>query len=164
VKIGQILENFRLALGEVAQRAQNVGIPWRRPEAYDEWDQVASALFVNLVCVPLRWSLPVEEQDEFRIPPYDLIVEWPPNQWLIEVVHGELPRGRWMFHAFGSRGSPFDLVEVRQAPSETNPSGSEIVECSLPGCGFHLVRGRGMLSLQDLNDSSSAARASEDNE
>ena len=50
------MTQFRAALLAVIPALENVKIPWREEEAYDEWDRVASALFHSIVLDPIASS------------------------------------------------------------------------------------------------------------
>jgi hypothetical protein len=131
-----VLLNFRAALLAIAPLAERVGIPWKRPDAYDEWDTIATSLFESLIVRIVRWSVPEELQGELRIPPYDLLLESYRDMATIEVTHPALGRGRWMFHAFATVENPFDAVEVRQLSDHGDPVSNELGICPVAGATF----------------------------
>ena len=66
--IASVLLNFRTALLAIVPAVERAGISWKRPDAYDEWDAIATTVFDKLVIEVLRWSLPEEERESFRGP------------------------------------------------------------------------------------------------
>jgi hypothetical protein len=136
-----ILINFRSALLAVIPMVERLGIAWKRPEAYDEWDAIASVLFEKLVIEALRWSLPPDEREKFQLPRYDLLLPSYAGLGSLEVVHPLLGAGRWVFHAFGTEREPLDVIEVRPL-SDSGESVSERYEtCPVEGASFRLRLG-----------------------
>jgi hypothetical protein len=135
--VTETLLNFRRALLGVIAPVERVNIPWRRPDAYDEWDTIASALFGVLVVQILRWSLPATAQAQFRLPAYDLLLESYAACSVLEVEHPSLD-GAHIFHAFGTRVNPFDVVEVRRISEANTPERSKLVQCDLEHAEFFL--------------------------
>lgn len=138
MKVTTVLLNFRGALLALVPMVERVGIPWKRPDAYDEWDAIASALFEKLVVEVLRWSLPEDEQKDFQLPAYDLLLPRYVGMGTLEVVHPSLQRGRWLFHAFGTESKPFDLVEVRSLSVDGSPLSEELKTCPIDEVVFRL--------------------------
>ena len=56
--VTSVLLNFRDSLRVLLPMVERVDIPWRRGDAYDEWDAITSVLFNKLVQEVLRWHLP----------------------------------------------------------------------------------------------------------
>jgi len=147
-----VLRNFRRALRGLVPSLERVGIIWKRPDAYDEWDAIATTLFDNLVVSVLRWSLPSVEQEEFRLPSYDLLLASYEGFSTLEVTHPTLRESRWLFHAFGTKDEPFDLVEVREATEEGLPLGEDLEICPLEGTGFRLRLCQGVRTPRILEE------------
>lgn len=61
--VTELITNFRAGLLGLLPSIECVGIPWKRPEAYDEWDNLATAVYQALIVEPLRSSLPNAEQE-----------------------------------------------------------------------------------------------------
>ncbi len=136
---GEVVMNFREALRGLVPVMQKAGIPWKRPDAYDEWDSVATALFESLVVAVLSWSLSDEEREDFRVPEYDVLLESYRGLSTLEVKHAALlGSGRWVFHAFGTKDTPFDSVEVRGVSAAGVPTDEGLVLCPLEGAQFSL--------------------------
>ena len=137
MRVTDVLLNFRSALLAVIPYAERFGIPWRRPDAYDEWDAIASVLFSSLVVRVLRCILPESRREEFSLPSYDLLV---PHyaRYRIQVVNPALPSGIWVFHAFGTSGEALDVVEVREIDEKGKPLSERLAMCPVSGSVFQL--------------------------
>jgi len=133
-----ILLNFRSALAALVPLVERVGIPWKRPDAYDEWDAMAAELFNNLVVQVFRWSLQEDTQETLRLPSYDLMLESYSELSTIEVIHPALKPGRWIFNAFETEASPFDIVEVRLLSKDGLPITKELETCPVENVQFVL--------------------------
>jgi hypothetical protein len=136
MKVTSVLLNFRVALLTLVPIVERVGIPWKRPEAYDEWDSIVSVLFENLVVKILRWSLPENDQRGMQLPAYDLLLPTYADLSTLEVVHPSLQPGRWLFHAFGTESEAFDLVEVRPLAVDGSLLSGELKKCPIDGAVF----------------------------
>ena len=119
MKMKELVLNLRSALMGLATACEHVGLPWKRPDAYDEWDNCASATFEALVIEPLQSSL--GGRDALVFPEYDLLLHSYRGISVIEV----LPEGGddtvHVFHALASRQEPFDGVEVRSVGRDGSP-------------------------------------------
>lgn len=136
--VSSILLNFRAALLALIPLVERLGIPWQRPDAYDEWDDIASTLFEKLVVEVFRWSLPEDAQEEFHVPSYDLLLPSYSGMSTVEVVHPSLEPGRWLFHAFGTNKEPLDVIEVRGLSADGKTLAEELATCSVEGAVFCL--------------------------
>ena len=114
--MGEVILNFRAALRAVIPMVEKAGVPWKRPDAYDEWDSVATALFESLVVAALRWSLPEDEQEDFELPEYDLLRSSYQGLSAVEV----------------------ETVEVRHLSADGEPIGDVLRECPVEGVQFSL--------------------------
>lgn len=111
MKVSAAVMNFRDALAGLVPAFDRAGIPWKRPDAYDDWDAVASALFSALVQEVLRAELPEAFRDAFALAEYDLLLPNYRDKSTIELAHTDGRDGRRIFHAFGSDAAPFDTIE-----------------------------------------------------
>jgi hypothetical protein len=115
MNVSTAILNFSQALAATVPAFEKAGLPWRRPDAYDEWDDVATALFSALVTGVLRWQLPERFREGFAIPPYDLLLESYRDVATIEIVNIAAGAGdRYIFHALVTDHAPFDTVEFRR--------------------------------------------------
>ncbi len=149
--VTSVLLNFRSALLALLPSVERVGISWKRPDAYDDWDALATTLFETLVVMVFRWSLPDDKQRDFRIPSYDLLLASYAGSSTLEVTHPSLPAGRWLFHAFGTTNEPFDVVEVREVSAEGLPYGEDLATYPVDGARFRLrlFQGSGASEILD---------------
>lgn len=136
--VTDVLLNFRAALLAIVPAVEHVGIPWKRPDSYDEWDAIASTLFKSLVVEVLRWSLPGCSGDTFRVPLYDQLAPDYSDTSTVEVLHPELPSGRWLFHAFGTSNVPLDVVEIRPLLEDGRVLHEKLATCPVEDSQFRL--------------------------
>lgn len=136
-----VLLNFRTALLALIPTVEKVGIAWKRPDAYDEWDAIASTLFEKLVVEVFRWALQEHSQEDFQLPSYDFLLPSYAGLATLEVAHPSLQHGRWVFHAFGTADEPFDVVEVRLLAEDGTPQLQELDACPVDGAAFRLQVG-----------------------
>jgi hypothetical protein len=136
--VTDVLLNFRKALLAILPAVERVGIPWRRPDSYDDWDAVASALYNALVVEVFRWSVPSPSNELFRMPEYDCLLESYAGLCLLEVSHPAFQGGWYLFHSFGTDESPFDMIEVRRISESGDPCEQELTQCSVEGVSFRL--------------------------
>jgi hypothetical protein len=132
ISVTDIMENFRAALVALLPMVERLGIPWRRGDAYDEWDNIASCLFEQLVESVVTWTL----RSEDNLPAYDMMLPSYNEYNLIEVRHSALEPGLWVFHAFGTKRTPFDVVEVRNLSLDRFPRDKTLGECDVLGAQF----------------------------
>lgn len=136
--ITRLLLNFRDALIAVVPMVEKVGMPWKRPDGYDEWDAIATALFDNLVKEIILQSLSDEERQDVTVAEYDLLQQDYAGASIIEVVHPSFVGARWRFHAFATMDNPFDLIEVQPWVGENQPSFDELITCPVSEAQFLL--------------------------
>lgn len=138
MKVNTIVLNFRSALLAIVPVFDRVGIAWKRPTAYDEWDTIASTLFQTLVVDVFGWSLRGTTEEDLRMPRYDLLLSSYAGLCVLEVIHPSLSEGRWLFHAFGTASEPFDLVEVRRLSDDGRPLSTSFETCPVSDARFGL--------------------------
>lgn len=125
--ITDLMVNFRAGLLGLIPRVERVGIPWRRPDAYDEWDDLAAAVYRALIVEPLCSALPEDERDGFTLPDYDMLLPTYAGMSVIEVLPARSDGLVKVFHAFGTAVEPFDIVEWRAVPPTGSPR-SDVLE------------------------------------
>ena len=111
--VTELVMNFRDGLLGLVPCFERARIPWKRPEAYDEWDNCAAAVFQALVVDPLRSALPETERESFRLPQYDMLLPTYAGLHIIEVMPTRPHHTIRVFHALGTASFPFDVIEVR---------------------------------------------------
>jgi hypothetical protein len=134
--ITELVMNFRDGLLGLVPCFEHVRIPWKRPEAYDEWDNCAAAIFQALVVEPLRSALPETEREGFGLPEYDMLLSTYAGLRVIEVMPARLDRTIRVFHAFGTASRPFDLVEVRNVSQDGLPQSDALETVLLENARF----------------------------
>lgn len=140
--ITELVMNFRAGLLGLVPCFEHVGVPWKRPEAYDEWDNCAAAVFQALVVEPLRSALPEAEREGFDLPEYDMLLSTYAGLPIIEVIPTRLDRTIRVFHALGTASSPFDVVEVRTVYHDGVPQSDALETVLLEDARF-VLRGTG---------------------
>ncbi len=133
----QAIQIFRTALLGVLPAVQLADIPWRRLDAYDEWDDIATVLYNALVIETLRGEFPEELWDDFKIPAYDMLLEdYGPYSWIEVLEH----RGTsvCVFHALSTENEPFDQVEYRIVSPNGIPLSSELNTVAFDKAKFNL--------------------------
>jgi len=134
--ITELVMNFRAGLLGLVPCFEQVGIPWKRPEAYDEWDNCAAAVFQALVVEPLRSTLPETEQEGFGLPGYDMLLLTYAGLRVIELMPARPDRAIRVFHALGTASRPFDVVEVRTVYQDGVPQSDELETVLLEDARF----------------------------
>lgn len=119
--VDDLVANFAKALRRLLPAVNRLGIPWKRPDAYDEWDSLAAATFDTLMVAPLKWSIPEAEQERFRLPEYDLLLETYAGYSLIEIDAGSDPGCIRVFHSLETKDEPFDTVGWRPVDPQGQP-------------------------------------------
>ena len=126
--VSEVVVNFRTALLNLIPAFEKVELPWRRPDAYDEWDSVASALFEALVSSVLASRLPESLRVAFKLAKYDLLLPEYATVSTIEVAAPLLPSGaRHVFHALGTSVEALDSLEVRRVSPDGQPCESDLL-------------------------------------
>ena len=113
MNITDIIMNFRSGLRGLIPFFEEMGIPWKRPDAYDEWDNTASAIYQALVIEPLRSRLAESGQNDFDLPEYDLLLPDYSGKSIIELLPKNSENLMRVFHSFGTDSAPLDIVEYR---------------------------------------------------
>lgn len=141
MSVDEVVLNFRQALVAVVPFFRRAAIPWQRPDAYDEWDEVASALFRALVVEVLRVRPQAQADAELVLPSYDVLADDYSRVNVFVVENSAIPEGRCIFHGFATKSSVFDLVEVRRISEDGRPIGSDLQTCPVEGSAFRLEAG-----------------------
>jgi hypothetical protein len=137
---GEILLNFREALLGVVPCFEKVGVPWRRPDSYDQWDDTAASLFNALVEEPLRAMMPEAERIPFKLPKYDTLLPSYSGVHVIEVLSSGSDSSVKVFHSFGTSVDPFDVMEVRAVGRGGTPESNELEIVPVSRAGVRLIK------------------------
>jgi hypothetical protein len=139
--VTEVLLNFRSALLSVVPAFEKVALPWCMPDAYDEWDDAATALYQALVVEVLRRPEPEREHEHFRLPAYDMMLTDYSQHCLLEVLHPSLDKERHVFHSFGTEVLPLDRIRTRRVLPTGRPMDGELISCPVEGAAFRLLLG-----------------------
>lgn len=102
-----LLDCFRRALCAIAPLADEVGVPWREPDNYDDWDSIAIALFESFVSNTIQ-SRPDWENIEPIIKYDKRITDYCGCSYIAIEVNSKL----MPFVCFETANSPFDMCLV----------------------------------------------------
>lgn len=113
--IGELVRIFHDALAAVAPILERARIHSDELRAYDDWDEIAQALFENVVVRSIRWSQ--EANHDIDLGRYATLGQRRGDAPRL-VVQGD--RGdKWRtFHSIVSRQQPFDTVKALEGDEE----------------------------------------------
>ena len=115
-----------------------LGIPWKRGDAYDEWDNLVNRMYKGLVAIVVcAIDYPIGGTP-VRLTAYDKFLSDYRQYATIEVESDVLGPGRWVFHASATDKVPFDLVDARELTNDGRPCGEQFRTCPLVGSRFLL--------------------------
>jgi hypothetical protein len=151
MKVTALIGNFRAGLIGLLPSVERVGIPWQRPDAYDDWDDMVTAIYNGLVVEPIRWGLPEIDPEAYRLADYDLLLPSYACVSVIEVFPPDSGGTLRVFHALGTTREPFDTVEWRSVSPEGIPQSETLGTSPVDGIELRLrlVGPGGAISLLD---------------
>lgn len=107
--VSELVLNLREALCAVVPYFERAKIPWREPDAYDQWDNVATALYEGLVVENVRYGV----EAQIRLPHYDAAFQDFETLSFFEVNPRTHSDKYLAFFKFTSKEQAFDVVECR---------------------------------------------------
>lgn len=113
MRITALIGNFRAGLIGLLPFIERVGIQWKRPDAYDDWDDIVTSIYNRLVVEPIRWGHPEIAPEAFRLSDYDLLLPSYAGVSVVELLPPDPCGTLRIFHALGTIRAPFDIVEWR---------------------------------------------------
>jgi hypothetical protein len=131
-----LIMNFRAALLGIIPSFERVEIPWKRPHAYDEWDNVATAVYQALIVEPLRYTRPETERDGFHLTAYDMLMPTYAGNSVIEILPARKDGRMKVFHALGTISHPLDVVEFRNVFRTGLPQSDELETIPIESAEF----------------------------
>jgi hypothetical protein len=134
--VTDLVVNFRSGLLGLLPAVERVEMPWRPSDAYDEWDDLAQAVYEALVVWPLRWTLPEDMHESFSMPRYNLLLATYAGLSLVEVMTPKSRGAIQVFHALGTTDVPFDTVEWRPVGPTGSPLSDALESMPLDGARF----------------------------
>jgi hypothetical protein len=108
--VGELLGIFREALLAIIPWLEKAKIKWKEGEAYDDWDNIAEALYKNIVCS----SLAGEIVCKYTIAEYNFDYDDYASIDFIEVRSKGTSGKKFAFVSFQSNSSPLDSVKVAE--------------------------------------------------
>jgi len=110
ISIYKILGIFRESLLQLIPKAEELGIPWKEGESYDEWDEICQVLYNNFVKKPIKWTIG-KENSRVLIPDYDMLYEnYSDFSYIACAMPNKSDKHYLMFHSFISQNGIYDMV------------------------------------------------------
>lgn len=134
--ISTLLLTFRKALMAIIPFMDIVKIGWKDNEAYDDWDDIASTLYKNVVEKSIQHA--DQTSADTKLPPYDLPIPSYEDYSYISVKRKISEGQNLVFVGFSTRRQPFDSVKCVSVDSN-HIANSEILFLSVNECEFGLV-------------------------
>lgn len=106
--VEELLTIFRGALISITPWLEKARIKWKQGESYDDWDNIATTLFENIVCN----SLISETMPKYSIAKYDFTYDCYSNLDYILAKSKKYIDKSLVFVSFQSQNSPLDIVKV----------------------------------------------------
>ena len=108
ISVNQLLEIFRGAIISIIPWLEKAKIEWQSGKSYDDWDNIAIALYQNIICN----SLTGEVLSQYSIAKYDFHYSDYSQLDYILVHSNEHMNKKLAFVSFLSISTPLDFVEV----------------------------------------------------
>jgi hypothetical protein len=102
--ITELVVTFRECLVALAPIVTKVGIEWREPMNYDEWDGIASAIYSSVVASAVAYT--VEGEGFAKLAPYDMLLR-------------NFGQASCLFSYEFGRDAVFTRLETSEAPFDT---------------------------------------------
>ena len=116
----ELVVTFRECLVALAPIVTKIGIEWEELKAYDEWDEIASAIYSSVVASAVAYT--VEGEGFAKIAPYDMLLR-------------NFGQYSYLFSPQFGRDAVFIRLETSEAPFDTavfcrlNSDGTPSAEC-----------------------------------
>ncbi len=106
--VNELLEIFHGAMFSIIPQIGKAKINWKEGKSYDDWDNIANALYENIVCSTLYG----EVTSEYSIAKYDLHYEKYSNIDFIKVYSKEYPEKNLVFISFQCQSALFNIINA----------------------------------------------------
>lgn len=135
--VGALLTTFRQALVALVPAMDQARIPWQDGYAYDDWDDIASALFRNIVERSLQHAREVAALTQ--LPAYGMLLpSYRDCPSIIRCTTAEQPPGLGLvFVSLSTQKEPFDTVTCARTDSEHGQDG--VLSVPFAQCDFTYV-------------------------
>lgn len=115
--VANLIHIFRNSLVALIPYLEQAHIPWREPDSYDEWDEIAQVLYKNIVIQSIKWSLSDHQVESLLVPDYGMSYENYSMMSFVEVISGS---PYMLFHRFTTTVDPLDTVMCRRVDTQGN--------------------------------------------
>jgi hypothetical protein len=107
LSVKELIEIFHESLTAIIPWVEKIGMPWKEGEAYDEWDNIADALFRGII-----ENYMFEEIGDYSLVCYDSYINNYSGLCYIKAYSKIYPDKKLVFVAFGTEAEPMDLVKL----------------------------------------------------
>ncbi len=109
--VNELMHVFRDSLRSLVPCMERAKIAWREPDAYDDWDDIAQALYENIVVRSIEYSLGPKGRESMVLPEYGMLYPLYDDMSFIELVLGEPRDDQYnVFLDFATADRPFDTA------------------------------------------------------
>jgi hypothetical protein len=135
--VTEIILIFRDALRALVPHVTKARIEWHEHAAYDDWDDIADVLFQKIVVASVLWALSEVDRSGIDFAAYDMMYESYAEKGIIVVNVADVER-RLVFHSFGTRDEPFDIVRTCIVDGDRRVVGDDFVIVPADGVTYHI--------------------------
>jgi hypothetical protein len=115
-----ILNNFSESLSVISVKAQNIGVSWNERNSYDPWDNICTALYKELVILPLSEEISPNDEEYISMPRYDFLTHSYNNLYTL-IIGPDEGGAIFAFHSFLARpDTEFRIMKCSRVNPETN--------------------------------------------
>lgn len=104
ISVNETIRTFHESLCAIVPLFERLELPWREPDAYDNWDRVAEALYKTMVEEEIEYAhigKPI-----FGIPKYGFCLpSYAEHSYIGNLTKGQ----KWAFVGFSTTDKPFDM-------------------------------------------------------
>jgi len=134
--ISMLLLSFRKSLVAILPYMDAVKIGWKDDVAYDDWDEISSSLYRNIVSKSIQHS--VECPKNLQLAPYDLLMT--SYEQYMYIVVSCTKYDDLLFIGFSTQKEPFDSVKCVSTLQNLTVDG-EILYVPINECSFSVMFG-----------------------
>ena len=139
--VNELMLTFRDSLRSLVPCMERAKIAWREPDAYDDWDDIAQALYKNIVVRSIEYSLTLNERERMVSPEYGILYPRYNDMSFIELVLGQPREDQYnVFLDFATTDRPFDTARYVTVPGQDLKRTEEPREAAVELAKFALVQ------------------------
>ena len=146
VNVSQLLSDFRDALVALVPIAARTRLAWRKPQSYDDWEEIEATLFNSIVASPfennaegVRWS---------PLAPYDFAIETYVSSSFVNLAG--TPRHAALL-CLDTQDGPFDICVAAVLDQEGRVTGEVRVPFDAAQFAFAARRDGSISLLNEVN-------------